>query len=574
MLDLWFMWKQSLTIGAGHFPSLFLNYRPAVFYPQYAFYGGTFYALTAGFSLVLGNAPIVTSVLSYLLAFAAAYGGWYWLARQAGLGRWQSHVPGLVFITSAYYLTMIYAEGEWPEFIAVSMIPLVMSAGLSILRADRLRMWPALALTSSCIFFAGSHVLTLVWGATAIVAVGLAIVICIPQSRQEISRRGFIRLAGLAIPALLVSAWFLVPAAAYESSTWIASEYPTWRSVLRSTMWLMAIRHIFTLSRSPATPTNPGLALSLPILVMAWTFVSVVLALAAGLRGPWMRFLLICTSFTALMIILMTHAGLILALPRFYATVQYAHRLEPYALLGLSGAVLCSLVLAKGKIRALRPWTQWALPPILAIGMIGAIQQAAGYPATTDRDAEVASWSIPLSPSEDRSYETTSAEATSASGVFIEYVDVHQPILTGAEVHQSILNGSEVHPPVLKGSLERLPLVHFDTTSELGAGISTELHLYPGELVNSNLFGSPGLVHVTGARIVGINDGDGADVLEVDPASPSSRGRGTSARAGTISVSPSASFPVVLGRVLTLCAVTALLLQFGLLAVRRRKHAT
>jgi hypothetical protein len=38
-------------------------------------------------------------VLTYVLGFAAAYGGWYWLSRMFGVGRWLAHVPGIVFVT-------------------------------------------------------------------------------------------------------------------------------------------------------------------------------------------------------------------------------------------------------------------------------------------------------------------------------------------------------------------------------------------------------------------------------------------------------------------------------------------
>jgi hypothetical protein len=132
---LWFLWQQSLAIRADHVPSLFVNYAYGVYYPHYAFYGGTLYALTGTLSLLLGNAPLETYILTYLLAFAAAYGGWYWLARQAGVGRWRAHAPGVVFITASYYLTLIYERGDWPELVGVSVIPLMVASGLSVLRA-------------------------------------------------------------------------------------------------------------------------------------------------------------------------------------------------------------------------------------------------------------------------------------------------------------------------------------------------------------------------------------------------------------------------------------------------------
>lgn len=60
---LWYIWHQSLTIRANHLPSLFLSYSHGIFYPLYAFYGGTIYALTGALSLALGNAPLETYVL-------------------------------------------------------------------------------------------------------------------------------------------------------------------------------------------------------------------------------------------------------------------------------------------------------------------------------------------------------------------------------------------------------------------------------------------------------------------------------------------------------------------------------
>jgi hypothetical protein len=560
-IHLWFMWKQSLTISAGHLPSLFFNYPSGVFYPQYAFYGGTLYALTGGISAGLGNAPIAAYVVTYLLAFTSAYGGWYWLARQAGLGRWQAQIPGLVFITSSYYLTLIYADGDWPEFVGVSMIPLMISAGLSILRADRLRMGPALALTVSCIFFFGSHSLTLVWGSTTITLVGLGIVICIPRAREEISARGLRRIAGLVMPAALCSAWFLVPAAAYEAGTWIATHYSEWRRVLRGSTSLVSMQHLFTLSRSTSAPPATTFALSLPVLVMAWALVGLALSLTVGVRGPWTRLLLICTGFTGLMTVLMTHPELILMLPRYYATMQFSYRLESYVLFGVSGAVLTLLVLAQRGIPRLRTWTYWALPPILVVAIIGAAQQTTAYPHAEDRNAIVASWNQIPTEAQASSFATASSPPKSSAGLLKDYIDVRQPTL----------NGSFEHP---NGSLQHIAFIHFATTSTPGDRISADTHLRGGELADSNLFASPNFVHVTGARIIGINAGDGSDVLEISPGSSSTISRGTSATPGTISVASSASLPIVLGRALTLCAVIALMLQFGLLAIRGRKCAT
>lgn len=537
--QLWFLWKQSMAIKADHLPSLFLNYPYGVLYPEYAFYGGTLYALTGTLSLALGNTPVATYVLTYLLGFAAAYGGWYWISRIVGLGRWWSHVPGLVFITSAYYLTLIYARGDWPEYIAVSTIPLMVASGLSVLRADRLRLWPALVLTLSSVIFSGSHSLTLVWGSTTLVVVGLAIVACVPQVRSAISRAGVIRVAGLVVPAVLTNAWFLLPATVYESSTRIATEYPHARLLLQATMPLVSVQHLFTLSRASASTPGAVFALSLPILVMAWALISLPIFLWAGPRGTWTRIMLICAGFTVAITVLMTHAGLILALPRAYSGLQFSYRLESYVLLGICATILGGLVLARNGGRRVRLWL-WTLVPLLAVSVVGGIQQTAAYPhSQLDR-----------------------------------YTDFHELYTSPSAGGEVLTDYLDVHLPVLSDRYGNPPQLHFAPGAVNDNRISAVAHLHPGQLVETNLQGPPSLVHITGAKIVGISV-HGYDVLEIAPnvATTGQATRGKSAQAEVISLSPANGLPVVLGRIISVCALIALALQFLMLAARRRRVA-
>ncbi len=540
MGQVWFLWQQSLAIRADHVPSLFLNYPYGVFYPHFAFYGGTLYALTGTVSLLLGNAPMETYDLSYLFCFAAAYGGWYWLSRICGLGPWRAQVPGLVFVTSSYYLTEIYARGDWPELVGVSAIPVMIASGLSVLRAKRLHTWPALALTVSSVFFFGSHSLTIVWGSAMIVVVALALVVCVPRARQVLTRSGVIRVAGLVVPAALLSAWFLLPAVAYQSSTLIATEFPHWAALLRATQNLVSVKHLFTLSRASASTPGAAFALSLPILVIAWALVSLAIFLRSGLRGTWIRVLLICSALTTFLIVLMTHAGMILALPRAFATLQFSYRLESYVLLALSGTVLAALVLAQGRDRGAR-FSTWALVPVLAVSVVGAIQQTDAHPVGGERYATL-----------------TALYHTPGSGELLtDYVDVHLRPLTDP-------NG-------------RPPEVHFNPAAVHDNHTTKVVHLTPGQFVYSNLEGPPSLLHITGAKIVGIN-GEGYDVLEIGRATHPAGQSGAKAPATateTITISQADPLPVVAGRVLTLAAALALLGQFGALAVRglRRRRS-
>jgi hypothetical protein len=534
---LWFIWNQSFALRDNHQPSFFLNTEYSVFYPQYAFYAGTLDVIGGLLSLAAGNAPIETYVLMYLLGFAAAYGGWYWLARAAGLDGWWAHIPGLLFITSAYYLTLIYARGDLAEFMGVSMIPLMVASGLSVLRADRLRLWPALALVIASIVFFGSHNLTVIWGSTFLALMGALVLACIPQARRWLSRRAALRVSILVIPALLVSAWFLLPTIAYESHTQISSEYPVWRLTLRAAMDLVSARNLFAVWPASAT-SGSEFVLSLPILAMAWSLLSILVCWRARLRGAWVRALLICAGLTALMTVVMTHAGLMLALPRPYAILQYAYRLESYVILAVCGAVLAGLVALRNGTRRTRLWT-WLLAPILLVAIAGAIQQTSAYPHDGDRQEAIKS--------------RTKSEFTQR--ILTDYSDAALPALADRRGHPTevLFSPSAIH----------------------GDRISEVLHVPPGRLVYSNIGGGPELVHVTGAKIVGV-DPSSNDVLEIGPgvrrSHASAAGR-SQQWTEVVTVSAADGLPVRLGRLLSLASLAFLFALFLVLVVRRAKSA-
>jgi hypothetical protein len=531
---LWYMWHQSVTIREAGTPSLFLDYGRGVFYPIYAFYGGTLYALVGTLSLILGDAPLQTYVLTYLLGFAAAYGGWYWIARTFGVRGWQAHVPGVVFVTSAYYLTMIYTLGDWPEFLATSTMPLLIAATLSVLRARSVRFWPALALAASSVVFFGSHLLTLVWGGSSLAIVAAAVLALVPGARNNVTKPGVLRVAALVIPALLLSAWFLLPAVAYESHTLIARAYPHFRALLRQTLPAVAARNLFTFSRAPAAGFIVPLAL--PVLAIAWVLASIAIFAWAGVRGTWMRVLSILAAATLALGVAMTHAGLILALPRMYATLQFSFRLESFVLLGISAAIVAALAVARDAGPRLRRWT-WLLAPIALVSVIGAIEQTTDHPHGKARGTALASYLTP--PPEEL-------------GRF-DYVDNRLHELAD----------------------QNLPLVEFPlATIERRGSASALVRVPPGGLVDTNIRGGPDLVKVTGARIVGL-DAQIDDVLEVTGRSsvaPGVPAAGASAapRIARISVGPADRLPVLAGRVLSLVAIAVLVGELGLIAARDR----
>ncbi len=528
---LWYMWNQSLAILADHRPTYFLNYSHSVFYPVYAFYAGTLYAIVGTLSLALGNAPIAAYVLAYLLDFLAAYGGWLWMARMAGLRGWRAHAPGVIFITSAYYLTLIYARGDLPEFTGVSMVPLVVAAGLSVLRADRLRLWPALALAGGSVVFFGSHNLTVVWASTLIALMGALVAVCIPQARGWLTRGGVLRVASLAIPGCLVNAWFLLPALAYQSHTRISDRFPHWQLLLKASIALVSAHNLFTLSRASFALPGDDFALALPILALAWSAIGCLVFIWKGARGAWLRLLAICLGLTMLTVLLMTHAALVLALPRPFAMLQYPYRLESYVILCACGAVLALLVLAGNGARGSRIWS-WTLVPILLTMAVGAIQQTGAYPHRGDRNLAV----------------KPRVKPGPRELGFNDYTDGNLTLVLDRH--------------------GRPPEVDFPAASVHDDRASKVVHLQPGTAVYTNIAGGPELVHVTGARIIGI-DPERNDVLEIGPSR--SRGQasagGASAPTEVIALSAAAGAPVVLGRLLSLAAAVFLVVLLAVLAV-------
>jgi len=525
---LWFIWRQSLAIRADHAPSMFLNTGYSVLYPLYAFYGGTIYALAGVLAIALGNSPISAYVLTYILGFLAAYGGWYWIGRTVGLPRLLAQIPALVFVTSACYLTLIYGIGDWPEFLALSMLPLMVGAALSVLRAERLRILPAAALALSSIVFFGSHILTVLWACT-LLALAIAVVIaCVPSTRPWLQRRRLIRVAAVVIPALLVNAWFLLPMVAYASHTQIGSQYGVAYEDLQASMQLVAFSDLFTLSRASAVPGVYGYALSLPTPAIVWVLASVMVLLWGARRGTWMRLLVVFTAITTGIVLLMTHEGLLRTLPKPYTLLQFSYRLEGYVLMGVTAAVLAALMLVRSQMGRLRFWA-WTIAPVLILSVVGAIQQVDAYPPT------------PLS---------RSATLTSRGELFArKFTDyAYTPL-----------------PAISESGLPTLDIAPAELHHNHG---SFTLRARPGQLVATNIGGGPDLLHITGASVAGIDTRSQLVLAVGSSVAAGSADPHTSLATERISISPAHSLPVVLGRLLALVGALALVAGFVALSAR------
>ena len=73
---MWLVGYQQHAIAAHLHPTLFLQtQQEGVFYPIFALYGGTLFALTGALAVVLGGSTILAFEVMTLAAIAAAYGG-------------------------------------------------------------------------------------------------------------------------------------------------------------------------------------------------------------------------------------------------------------------------------------------------------------------------------------------------------------------------------------------------------------------------------------------------------------------------------------------------------------------
>src|SRR5438132_9736632 len=224
---IWLAGYQQHVIAAHLHPTLFLQtQRLGVFYPLFAFYGGTLFALSGALAVALGGSTIVAFEIVTVAAIAAAYGGLFWLARQLGVKRAVAHAPAIVFVTSAYYVTNLYGRGAWEEFIAVSALALVLAASLRLVRG-RLSFWPVACLVAASAVFAGSHNITLLWG-TTLALLALACYWLLSGRSRELPWRRMLAVAGLIALGVGLNGWFLLPDLSYAHDTIVSARDIVW----------------------------------------------------------------------------------------------------------------------------------------------------------------------------------------------------------------------------------------------------------------------------------------------------------------------------------------------------------
>lgn len=514
-VHLFALWKQSRAINALGHPSLFFSTDlQGALFPHYAFYGGSLYAAFGWVASLLGGRTTLAYCLAWTTGTAATFGGWTWLASQAGLRGWRAYVPGLFAITTAYYLTLIYARAAWGEFMATSMLPLAIAAGVWLLRAPRWRVAPLALFLASVVILTGSHNITLVWGAIFVALLGALAVFAFGRSLGGVRLTRVAAVLGVSVLAVAINAWFLAPNLSFAQRTLISAPAGGVDAFWAGTSFFNTPAVLLNpLRHSPVESSTPGLYLQLPVLVIVWLAVVGAVAVPRA-RATWVRRLAagLWALFFAYLALHMIKP-LWLLTPAVLRYIQFPMRLQPYLAMCLAGLLVLTLVALEQRTGDRTRWVtraNVALGAILAFGLALGVWQA---------------WSAPsFLPTRDLVYADARTPPPSwyDPGLFRDGL------------------GLVVTPPP-----DRQIAVPFGD----GDTLSAELALPPGDgPFRTNIGAGTYLLEVQGLRPVG-RTGDGFLVATRVP--------GDTGATTRVEVAPATSGPVVVGRYLTFAALLA-----------------
>lgn len=509
---------QADALRTLHAPSLYLNTDFGAFYPIFAFYGGTLYVIGAAVSLLTGGSSYTAEALVYALAFAMAYGGWYWLARMVGARGWVAHAPAIVYVTAPCVLTQLYVAQAFPQAVATAAIPLMIASALSVGRADRLRAGPTAALALSTIAFTGSHNITLLWGTIVLALSAAVIVMTVPAARTLISRRGATRILAVVAPAIAVNAWFLLPDLAYAHDTAITQRLWHARNALRAPNEALTLSH-------QLFPRRADFAIyTLPVFALAWALLAAA-TVRLGRGTPWRRLLVVLTLQALSIAVLMSQIRVLASLPSPFILLQFGHRLATFALCGFCGALVSALAL----VNRPRSW----LAGLLALVLAACLAQAADQVHRVKLNS---------------TFPDLSLNQTVSYGLG-DYADGTAPVVLPSRSqgllilqHEDVHGGRATFP--VKGSAGTVFLI--------------------------NVMAPVSLVHVSGANVIGRWVAPPAAsgwqqrwylALQIPPDATGQR--------HTITISGARTFPIVAGRIISILGLLGLAAIAALLTWRR-----
>jgi hypothetical protein len=530
---LWLIQVQADAIKELGHPSRFFGATGVgAMYPHYAFYGSTWYSTVAGLSVLTGGATTAAYIASYGVAFAGAYFGWWWLARELGVRGLAAHAPALIYSFAAFRIVDAYAGGAYSEFVGPSAIPLIAAAAIHLLRAPRLRALPALALVVGVIWMTGSHNITLVWGSVTLALLTVVALAALPRRGRELAPRRIVAVLGLAALSAAVNAWFLLPDVTYAGK-------------MRASLWgydmfkgnaepLNTLSNIFDpIYHNPLPDGIAGLYVQLPVLALLWALIVVLGWRREAVAGPWWRagVGLLAVFVLLLVLIVGDDTWVWSVVPEPLRFVQFPHRLHAYTVLLTAGFVLVALA---GLARTRTPErSRVALISLAAVCLLL---------------TGVGTWQI----------WSTKDSLPNREAVFAS--SVTQPPATWYDAG-AYRDNSE---PVVDTAQHRH--VDFPITPDAWAGFDLQIDVPKGsQPFATNLAAGPYLVKVTGLRRLG-RTSQGFAVL--------AREQGATATGPVrVSIRPADGLAVTAGTAITLAALITLAGWLSVLVVRERGPA-
>jgi hypothetical protein len=512
---LWVIWAQGLNIRELGEPSYFLQSNFGLFYPNFAFYGGSFYAVAGLIAQIFS--PEAAVLCAYTAALAACYLGWTWIARQLGVAGWRAQLPGCIAVTAPLAVTNLYGRGDIPEAVATSFIPLIAASGLSMLRERRVRVSTAAVYVGGIVVLTGTHTLTLAWGSVFLLACAALLAVCYWRVvREHFSR--IAALGGLTALGAAINAWILVPLVLYH--TRLVEREP---DLINLTAYTDPAR-LFSLLRDSGDPypiVTADIEAQLPVLALLWAlfcgvaywrfFSAANRRLAIGLLGLGGGLLLLVLS-----------PSLIEELPNLLRFIQFPYRVLTYVNLCIVGLVTLTLA-------AVQRDPSTARLPVFALAAIAIFN----FGLSIDQSFAVRSWL----PNRDEAL-LSSVQTPSTWYAPLQFAD-----------------GSE---PIVKPTLEPLRFPVEDRLDSYAVAYPPG----PAGTVGTNIATGPYLVDVTGARPVGRTP-EGMVVLRL-PASRQSR---------LVEVQAAWSPVVTAGRWLTIVTLLVALVGAGAYLIVGRRRA-
>lgn len=327
----------------------------AAFYPHFLFYGGTLYWLVGCLATVTGTA--VAYKVSSLAAMVTCYFGSLWLARQVHVTGLAAHLPAIVLTTGPYYLSKQYLDGGWPEFIALSMMPMVVASAYALLTASSNGIGPGVALVASSVVLTGSHAISAEYGVIFLFSLAAAVAVALRGSVKAHRKRVLLVLM-LGAASVGINAWFLVPAAAYAHLTVIghSSLFYQFDSLTAALNDWRVVFHLGRMDPRMLADDATKFYVQQPALVLLWV-------MAMGGLFQRRAEVILRRMFWALVILLVGYLGLILwsapwrFAPELLLAIQFRFRLHPYVAYCIAGLLIITLLMAQRTVgAATRRW--------------------------------------------------------------------------------------------------------------------------------------------------------------------------------------------------------------------------